>query len=328
MTQHSSVKYEDLIVADSLLVCNFDRGVLEEMHAAGITVANCTCSVWENFADTMKNVAHWKRLFRENGDIIMQVRAVEDIQRAKDENKVGIILGWQNTSGIDDNLDFLEVYAELGVKVMQLTYNTQNFVGSGCYETNDNGLTDFGRDVVGELNRLGILIDLSHVAEKGAFQACEWSSKPVAYTHCCPSSMKDHPRNKSDAMLKKIADKGGYIGITIFPPFLPKGTASTIDDYVDVIDYVVNLAGEEHVGVGTDMSQGQPWSFQEWVMHDKGNGRRLTTFGELTFPKGIERIADFPNLLAAMQKKGWKDQRIERVLGQNWVRLLDNVWSV
>ena len=318
--------YQEMVIIDSLLVCNFERPVLEAMHQAGITAANCTCSVWENFTETMENVARWKRIFRENSDIVMQVRSLGDIHTAKRLNKVGIILGWQNTSGIDDNLDYIELYAELGIKVIQLTYNTQNLVGSGCYETNDNGLTDFGRDVVVELNRIGILIDLSHVAERGANQACEWSAKPVAYTHCCPASLKAHPRNKSDATLKKIADKGGYIGVTIFPPFLPKGTSSTIDDYVDVVDYMCNLVGDEHVGIGTDMSQGQPWSFQEWVMHDKGNGRRLTTFGELSFPKGIERIEDFPNLMGAMERKHWPAKKIERVLGQNWLRLLSDVW--
>lgn len=323
---NAPLSYAELTVVDSLLICKFERDVLQAMHQAGITVANCTCSVWENFADTMKNVAHWKRVFREHADLVLQVKTLDDIARAKRENKVGIILSWQNTSGIDDNLDFLEVYAELGIKCIQLTYNTQNLVGTGCYESVDNGLTDFGRDAVAEMNRLGILIDLSHVAEKGANQACEISTKPVAYTHCCPASLKAHPRNKSDATLKKIADRGGYIGVTIFPPFLPKGTASTIDDFIDVLDYMVDLVGEEHVGIGTDMSQGQPWSFQEWVMHDKGNGRRLTTFGELVFPKGIERIEDFPNLFTAMQRKRWPSTRIERVLGQNWLRLLGDVW--
>ena len=319
------VRHEDLIVVDSLLICNFDRAILEAMHHAGITVANCTCSVWDNFAKTMENVSRWKRLLRENSDIAIHVRNSDDIRRAKRENKVGIMLGWQNTSGIDDNLDYLELYAELGISVIQLTYNTQNLVGTGCYESVDNGLTDVGRDVVRELNRLGIVIDLSHVAERGANQACELSTRPVAYTHCCPASLKSHPRNKSDATLKKIADRDGYVGVTIFPPFLPLGTASTIEDFVDVVDYMVNLVGEDHVGIGTDMSQGQPWSFQEWVMHDKGNGRRLTTFGELVFPKGLERIEDMPNLTLAMQRKGWTSGRIERVMGLNWLDFLDRV---
>lgn len=282
-SMEASAVSKNPIVADSLLVCNFDRTIFEEMKKGGITVANCTCSVWEGFHDTMKAVAHWKRMFNENRDIIMQVKTVDDIYEAAQKQLVGIILGWQNTSGIDDNIDLLEVYAELGVKIMQLTYNTQNFVATGCYEERDGGLTGFGRDVVAEMNRLGILIDLSHVARKSAREACEASTKPVAYTHCCPSALKDHPRNKDDEELLRVANSGGYIGITIFPPFLPKGTDSTIDDYLDVVEYVVNLCGEESVGIGTDMSQGHPWAWQEYAMHDKGNGRRLTSFGELKF---------------------------------------------
>ncbi|MHB2268222.1 dipeptidase [Aliihoeflea sp. PC F10.4] len=319
--------YEDLVVVDSLLICLFDRPIFQEMHSAGLTLANCTCSVWENFSDTMKNVAHWKRMFRENNDIIRQVKTVGELDLPKKEGKVGIILSWQNTSGIDGNLDFLEIYNDLGVKCIQLTYNTQNLIGTGCYESTDNGLTDFGRDAVRELNRLGILIDLSHVGERGADQACDISSKPVAYTHCCPTSLKSHPRNKSDATLKKIANKGGFVGVTVFPPLFPKrGDVSTVDDFVDTLEYMINLVGEEHVGIGTDFSQGQPWSFQEWVMHDQGNGRRLTTFGELTFPKGLERISEFPNIYTAMQRRRWASSRIERVLGQNWLRLLRDVW--
>lgn len=314
------------IIADTLLVCNFDRSIFEEMRKGGITVANCTCSVWEGFHDTMKAVANWKRLFNENRDIIMQVRSVEDIYTAANRGLVGIILGWQNTSGIDDNIDFLEIYAELGVKIMQLTYNAQNFVASGCFEKHDSGLTGFGRDVVAEMNRLGVLIDLSHVAKQSARDACDASTKPLAYTHCCPSALKEHPRNKGDEELLSVANDGGYIGITIFPPFLPKGTSSTIDDYIEVIEYVVNLCGEESVGIGTDMSQGHPWSWQEYAMHDKGNGRRLTTFGELKFPVGIEQISDFPNISDAMKRRGWTETRIERVLGQNWARLLKDVW--
>jgi len=322
----TDIRHEDLIVTDSLLVCNFDREIFEAMRTAGITAANCTCSVWEGFQDTMKNVGRWKRMFREHSDIITQIRSVEDIRQAKANGKVGIILGWQNTSGIDDNIDYLELYAELGVKIIQLTYNTQNLVGAGCYEGKDAGLTGFGRDVVAEMNRLGILVDLSHVSERTATEAIEASVKPVAYTHCCPRALKDHPRNKSDETLRSVAQRGGYVGVTIFPPFLPKGTASTIDDFIDVVDYMVGVCGEEHVGIGTDMSQGQPWSFQEWVMHDKGNGRRLTTFGELVFPKGIERLEDYPNLTAAMARKGWSSGKIERVMGGNWLRLLRDVW--
>src|SRR5262249_4223048 len=154
------------------------------------------------------------------------VHKTSDIQRAKEEGKVGIILGWQNTSGIEDQLGYLQLFKELGVHVMQLTYNTQNLVGTGCYESRDSGLSDFGREVVDEMNRVGILVDLSHVGPKTSGEAILYSKKPVAFTHCCPAGLKKHPRNKTDEQLKLIADRGGFVGVTMYPWFLKRGNDS------------------------------------------------------------------------------------------------------
>ena len=155
--------HDELVVFDGLIVSNWDRKIFEDMKAGGVTAANCTCAVWEDFRGTMQNVAQWHQWFEEFSDILIQVRKVADIRRAKTEGKVGIALGWQNTSPIEGQLEFLNLFNTLGVGIVQLTYNTQNLIGSGCYESYDGGLSDFGRDVVDELNRLGMLIDLSHV---------------------------------------------------------------------------------------------------------------------------------------------------------------------
>ena len=136
------------IIIDGLIVSNWSRSVFEDMLKGGVTAANCTCSIWEGFESSMQNLAQWKGWFRDHNDILLQVHQAKDISRAKAENKVGIILGWQNTSGIEDRIDYLSIFRDLGVRVMQLTYNTQNFVGSGCYESEDSGLSDFGRDAV------------------------------------------------------------------------------------------------------------------------------------------------------------------------------------
>jgi membrane dipeptidase len=128
-----------------------------------LTAANCTCSIWEGFADTMRNVAQWKRWFADNADLITPVRTAADIGRAKAAGKSGIILGFQNTSAFEDQLGYIELFKELGVGVVQITYNTQNLSGAGCYERRDTGLSGFGHEVVAEMNRVGILCDLSHV---------------------------------------------------------------------------------------------------------------------------------------------------------------------
>jgi membrane dipeptidase len=155
--------HRELTVFDGLVVSKFSRAIFEDMKRGGLTAANCTCCVWEGFEETMQNVSQWKQWFEENGDLITQVHTTADIARAKREGKTGIALGWQNLTGIEDQIGRLALFKALGVGIMQIAYNTQNLVGTGCYESRDGGLSDFGREVIAEMNRLGILCDLSHV---------------------------------------------------------------------------------------------------------------------------------------------------------------------
>lgn len=324
---NSAHLHRELTVVDGLVVANFGRAIFEDMRRGGLSAANCTCSIWEGFRATMDNVARWKGWFREHSDLITQVTASADIARAKREGKTGIILGWQNLTGIEDQIGYLQLFKELGVGIMQIAYNTQNLVGTGCYESRDGGLSDFGHEVIAEMNRLGILCDLSHVGAKTSEDVIKASKKPVAYTHCLPGALKAHPRNKSDEQLRFIVERGGFVGVTMFPPFLRRGTESTVDDYVEAIEYVIKLCGEDQVGFGTDFTQGYDRKFFEWITHDKGYARKLTEFGEIVNPAGIREIKDYPNLTAAMQKRGWKESRIRKVMGENWVRLLKEVWG-
>ena len=319
--------HESAIVFDGLIVSNWSREVFEDMRRGGLTGANCTCSVWEGFHDTMANIGQWNRWFRQFDDLIVKARTTDDIRNAKETGRTAVILGFQNTSAFEDRLAFIEIFKDAGVGVVQMTYNTQNLVGSGCYESTDSGLSDFGREVVAEMNRVGILCDLSHVGSVTSRDVIEASRKPVAYTHCLPSGLKAHPRNKSDEELRFIAEHGGFVGVTMFPPFLARGSESTVDDYIEAIDYVIDIAGENSVGIGTDFTQGHGQPFFDWITHDKGYGRRLVEFGEIEFPEGFTSIGDFPNLTAAMQRAGWSDEKTRKILGLNWLRLLDEVWG-
>ena len=319
--------HQRLLVVDGLNISRFDRAVFEDMRRGGVTAANCTCSIWENFRDSMDQIARWQQHFRDHADLILQVRTAADIRRAHAEGRTGIILGWQNLSGIEDRLDYLGLFKALGVGVMQIAYNTQNWVGTGCYERHDGGLSEFGHEVIAEMNRLGILCDLSHVGAKTSEDVILASKQPVAYTHCLPAGLKAHPRNKSDAQLRFIAERGGFVGVTMFPPFLARGAASTVDDYVHAIEYVIDLVGEEQVGIGTDFTQGWGPEFFDWITRDKGRSRKLTEFGEILNPQGLRTIGEFPNLTAAMQRRGWNETRIRRVMGENWVRVLGEVWG-
>jgi membrane dipeptidase len=323
----SSQLHEKSIVIDGLIISDFGREIFEDMRKGGLTAANCTCCVWEGFTETVRNVMRWKGWFREHSDLLKQVYTTEDILAAKREGKTGVILGWQNVTGIEDQVGYLGLFKELGVGIIQMAYNTQNLVGTGCYETRDSGLSDFGRDVVAEMNRLGILCDLSHVGPQTSTDVILFSKQPVAYSHCLPAGLKAHPRNKSDEQLKFIADHGGFVGVTMFPPFLKRGSSATVDDYVEAIEYVINICGTQSVGIGTDFTQGYGRPFFDWITHDKGYGRKLTDFGEVINPEGIRTIGEWPNLTAAMEKRGWSTGQIEGVIGNNWLTLLRNVWG-
>ena len=241
--------------------------------------------------------------------------------------KTAIVLGFQNTSAFEDRLEFVQVFKDAGVGIVQMTYNTQNLVGSGCYESTDGGLSDFGHEVVAEMNRVGMLCDLSHVGSKTSRDVIEASAKPVAFSHCLPKGLKDHPRNKTDDELRFIAERGGFIGVTMFPPFLARGIEAGIADYIEAIEYIINIAGEDAVGIGTDFTQGYGDEFMRWITHDKGDGRKLTDFGKITNPEGIRTISEFPNLTAAMVRAGWNEAKIRKVLGENWLGLLSEVWG-
>lgn len=319
--------HDELIVIDGLIVSNWSRAVFEDMRRGGLTAANCTCCVWENFTQTMRNVGAWQRWFAEHGDLIVRVRRAADIEAAKRAGKTGIILGFQNTSAFEDQLCYVRLFKELGVGIAQITYNTQNLAGSGCYESRDGGLSDFGREIVAEMNRVGMLCDLSHVGPVTSRDVILASSRPVAYTHILPAALKAHPRNKTDEEIRFIVEYGGFVGVTMFPPFLAAGNHATIDDYIGAIEYVIGIAGEDNVGIGTDFTQDHDRSFFEWITRDKGYARPLVEFSNVINPLGIRRIGEFRNLTGAMQRVGWGDAKIAKVMGGNWLRLLRDVWG-
>jgi membrane dipeptidase len=266
------------------------------------------------------------QLIEANSDLVTKVYTTADIQRAKAEGRTGIIMGFQNAHAFEDQLGYVQVFKDLGVGVVQLCYNTQNLIGTGCYER-DGGLSGFGREVVAEMNRVGILCDLSHVGSKTSEDVIVASEKPVCYSHCLPSGLKDHPRNKSDDELRFIAQRDGFVGVTMFAPFLKNGIDSTIDDYVEAISYIIDIVGEEQVGIGTDFTQGHGPEFFDMLTHDKGYARELTRFGKIINPDGIRTVGDFPNLTDALLRHGYSPQLVKKIMGDNWVKMLANVWG-
>lgn len=327
---HAAV-YRDAIVIDGLNVCNWSRTIFEEWRQGGVTAVNCASVAWENLEGGLCYVSDWKRRCAEHADLIVLGRSLADIRRAKAEGRTAVILGWQNTSPIEDKLDYIGIFADLGVRVMQLTYNTQNYSGAGYLEAMDGGLTGFGHDVVAEMNRVGVLCDLSHVGDRTSADAIAASTRPVAFSHVLPRALKDVRRNKPDALLRAVAEKGGIVGISLFAPGLAAGNEATIDDVIAAMEYAIGVAGEDHVGIGTDFSldHPRPGPYMEWVNRDKGYGRLLTEFAhaKVSKPRGIERLHEMPNLAEAMARRDWSEARMRKVLGDNWLRVLQDVWG-
>ncbi len=318
--------HADSIVIDGLIIAKWNRELFEDMRKGGLTMANCTVSVWEGFQQTVNSIASSQKLIRENSDLVIQVRNTADIRKAKELGKTGILFGFQNAHAYEDQIGYVEIFKQLGVGIVQMCYNTQNLVGTGCYER-DGGLSGFGREIVAEMNRVGVMCDLSHVGSKTSEEVILESKKPVTYSHCLPSGLKEHPRNKSDAELKFIADHGGFVGVTMFAPFLAKGIDSTIDDYAEAIEYVMNIVGEDAIGIGTDFTQGHGQEFFEYLTHDKGYARRLTNFGKIINPLGIRTVGEFPNLTETLLRRGHSERVVRKIMGENWVRILGDVWG-
>ncbi len=327
--------YDEAIVIDGLSISNWESdAVFRRLRAGNITAINATVATWENFLQTMAHLSAWMRRFRERDDIL-QVKETADIYAAKEQGKTGIILSFQNASPIENELDRLGLFLALGVRVIQLTYHETNLLGSGCWERTDGGLSNFGVDAVREMNRLGIVIDLSHVGPKTTMDAIEMSEQPVAITHANARSFCGHPRNKEEDALKLLAEKGGVVGATSYAHFLPKGFDSTVEDFVDAIDDMVERIGIDHVAIGTDSTHDQPLEFWHYIGSQQGTKFPSTfadgsvPYTELSFqPKGIDSPAEFPNLAEALVNRGYSAEDITRLLGGNWMNLFERVWNV
>jgi membrane dipeptidase len=315
------------VVIDGLNVSRWERRTFLHWRAGGATAINATLATVENFRTTIETIAGCHRRFEQHRDLIMPVRNAADIRRAKEVGKVGVIFGFQNTSPIEDDLYLLSVFKELGVRIIQLTYGERNFVGDGCLERTDGGLSHFGMEVIQEMNRLGILIDLSHVGHKTAMEAIELSQSPVAFTHVGPRVLYDHPRNKTDEELRLLARRGGVAGANAFPEFLAAGWHAKLSDFLDTVDYMVELLGVDHVALGLDLTEGR--SKQDFLKWEAGKSKQQQPLGmewPVVYPEGLRSAADLPNITDGLLKRGYSETAVQQILGGNLLRLFETVW--
>lgn len=318
--------HREAIVIDGLNASYFfAETVLRRILLGGITAFNGTVAAWHSLPETINLISDYYRLFEDHEAQLIQIRSVQDIHKAKSRGCAGMIFGFQDTAPINGNLRMLAVYHALGVRAIQLTYNDENAVGCGCMAPKDKGLTAFGREVVAEMNRLGILVDVSHCGHKTTMDAIDASKGPVAFTHANPLALAKSPRNKPDEAFLALAAKGGVAGVVLLPAWLTHGGQATLEDYLSAIDYLVKLMGIDHVGIGTDLMEEIPAEIMATAL--KGiSTENLQRFYSSTIVKGFESAAEFPGVTAGLLDRGYSPQDAIKILGGNWLRLYQEVW--
>jgi membrane dipeptidase len=312
--------HDQLVVIDGLQYSNWDRALFEELRAGGLSAVHVTLAYWENARETLGVIARWHRWFQQHGDLLLHARSAADILEAKRTGRTAIVFGFQNCSPIEDDLGLVSIFHALGVRVMQLTYNDQSLLGGGCYEPSDSGLSRFGREVVQEMNRVGMLIDLSHSGERTTLEAIEASSRPVVISHANPHAFHPVPRNKSERVLRSLAERGGMLGFSLYPLHIG-GADRSLESFCAMVARTVELMGIDHVGFGTDTVRNWPDSVLDWMRHGRSAGRGA---GEAPswpqWPPWYRTPADLPNLTAGLLDAGFSRQEVAKIMGGNWLR--------
>ena len=321
--------HEQSLVIDGLNISRWgDEEVYRHLAEGGLTAIHASLATWEGRDRTLDKIGRMYRDFERFRHWIRPVTTVDDITAAKREERVGIFFGFQNSSPLEGNLDMVEVYHRLGVRVMQLSYNDLNYAGAGCYERHDVGLSQFGVELVEEMNRVGMVIDLSHVGHRTTMEAIELSEHPVWFSHANPAALREHVRNKTDDEVRALVERGGVVGANVFPPFLRRGSEATLDDLLDILDHWVRVAGIDHVAIGLDFTENQPREWFEWLMKGKRRDSPVADLElPLKLPRGIERADQFPNITAGLLERGYAPGEVQKILGGNVLRLFREVWA-
>jgi len=315
---------EQRLVFDGLQISNWDRATLEEARSGGVHGIHATCAVWEGTQDTIRNISDWYALERENSDIVSLVRSAKEIREAAATNKMAVLLGFQNSSPFEQDYTLVEVFHRLGVRVAQLTYNIQNHLGGACYEPHDSGLTRFGTRIIEEMNRVGMLVDLSHVGDRTSLDAVASSSAPVAITHANPRWFMDTPRNKSDELIKAVTDRGGVIGVCFYPNVIG-GKDATLRSFCEMVVKLVDQVGSEQVAIGSDSARNWPSTYVEHLRDGRWKPREPAQWPQ--WPEWFSSPKDFPRVFEGLSDAGLSDESIKNIAGENWLRLFEKVFT-
>jgi len=321
---------EDIILIDGLEYCNWNRNLLENAHLAGITAIHATLVYWENTEQSFEKINYWNKLFKEHRDIIVHARNTKDIIDAKKNNKVAIIFGFQNSAPIANNIFLVEKFFDAGLRFMQLTYNNQTPLGGGCFEPKDSGVSRFGHAVIEEMNRLGMIVDLSHAGKQTCLDAIKISKKPVAISHANPSFFHKSIRNIDEDVLKKLVNNNGFIGLSLYPYHLKNLGKCTEEDFCIMIKQLINIIGDNNIGIGSDLCLNWPNEVVMWMRN--GQWTKKIDYGESKdqnpkwpeLPSWYKQPSDIRKLYSTMCKYDISEKTAEKILGLNWLNFMKN----
>lgn len=312
-------------IKDSAVTCiSTTLGVRRPENAQGSYMMNAF-----PLEAAVEDCAAWNRFIKEHSSILTPARSMGDIRRAKQEGKRAVMLNFQNTP-IEGRLENLDMFHALGVRTMQLTYNERNAIGDGSTERTNAGLSTFGIAVVERMNELRIMVDSSHSGHQTSFDAIEFSKLPSIFSHTNCAALNEHPRNKTDEHIRKLAAKGGVMGLTTVNVMVKRDLPVTMQDFIDHIDHIVKLVGIDHVALGSDTL------VRGWPTDPKVKDEFLANYGEphfknsyrFRFPLGTEGLNDehkWKYLTAGLIKRGYQEEAIVKILGGNWLRVFGEV---
>ena len=311
---------------DGLQYSNWSEKIFRQIRAGGVDAVHVTLVYHENFRETVANIERWNRWFERWPEMIFQGFTAQDIATARATGRTAVFFGAQNPSCIEDDIGLVEVLHRLGLRFMQLTYNNQSLLATGCYEAEDTGLTRMGREVVTEMNRVGMVVDMSHSAERSTLAALEHSSRPITITHANPTFWHPARRNKSDTVIGALAQTGGMLGFSLYPHHLNGGSACSVEDFCTMIARTAERFGTHFLGIGTDLCQDQPDSVVEWMR--MGRWTKAVEYGEGSkdapgfpaMPGWFRDNRDFCNISTGLSAVGFSAAEVEAIMGGNWAR--------
>jgi membrane dipeptidase len=324
--------YRDNLVVDGLVVAPPSGKFVQELVDARITACNWTVvSHREDTATALSKITQFYWLLEQFPECTLLVEKGSDIERAKMEKKLGIILGFQGTGPLGYNVNLLRIFHRLGVRVIQLAYNESSPFATGCLEPSNSGLTSLGIQLVQEMNRLGVVIDLSHVGHRASMETIELSQDPVIFSHSNPSALQQNPRNIPDDLIRACAAKGGVIGLSTFSAFVGEtrgGRHPALEEYLHQMDHVLGLVGSDHVAIGADIlvdaTDGVWWRAVTGRLYpDISQGMTYETHNV----SGYMHPTDMPTVANAMLSHGYADETVRKIIGANWRRVFGRVWD-